>query len=1122
MTRKPQFWTVFILLFIGSIYFFIRNYDKAFPVLSLDIRMNREMALDAADDLSKKFNWKPEKYRSAVTFYSQRDVQTFVEREGGGLETFKSLSIDSVYFPYGWQVRLFQEDNPNETSVWFTPSGDPYCFRQKLGENEPGVALSRDSAFSVAMVGIHEPWGVNLDDYQLVEEAEEVQPSGRVDYTFTYQRSGFEIGNNGFARLRLVVSGDVLTELVHYIKIPEAFQRRFDEMRSANDTIAFSASMGMALLYGLGGIVLGIFFLLRQRWILWKSALIWGVFIALVQTLSEINFLPLMWMEYDTSITERSFILQVIIGSLANFFLMSSIYTLSFIAAESLTRKAFPERIQFWKLWSPEAASSLPILGRTISGYLTAGLFLFYSLVFYMYTHNSLGWWSPADTDYDPNILAAYFPWLTSIAISLGAGFWEECLFRAVPLAGAALLGDRFGKRNLFIGIAMGVQALIFGAGHANYPVQPAYARVVELIIPSLVFGFIYLRFGLLTGIVMHYAIDVVFISLPLFIAQAPGIWLHRIMVILLLMVPIWVIIYHRYRIGNWKVDLGQIYNRDWKPPASQLDYKEPSLLIDESLADEPRYISNKILGFLAGLGLFMWISQITFQGDLPNMEILRKDAEKIGTDALVDWGFLPDSSWNIESISMAGSRQDYRFIWQTSGRDLFTGMIGTYLVEPSWLVRFRLLDDDVARRAEEYICWIDPRGSKTRIIHKLPEDTPGASLSEEEARAISIDFLKKTYSFKVGDLVELEARSMKKPNRLDWEFQYQDTTAIDLKEGELRLMVKLAGKDIVDHQRMVHVPEDWSRDENQKNAKQAPFNFIMILVVILSLMAAIVWGLIRWSRKQFQLDLFLKTLVILIIVGLLSSWNNWPEILWSFSTSEPYNDQLFQAVFSSGLGIIFISLFQALLAGSTHSLVHHNQNYVRTGTRIEKGIYIGLFLSGLLAIIGSFFPSLGPNAGLWGALSTRVPFLGVVLQDFSGFIMLTIIGLVIVNGLNTITKNWNIRKPIAVIYIYLIGFAMCQTLESALESIPLWIFSSLIIGTVLLIIYKEFLRFHPALIPIITATLSVLGSYENGLLNLYSGSFMGAVFASIIIYIIAYIWYHELLKKPNQKAVVS
>ena len=46
----------------------------------------------------------------------------------------------------------------------------------------------------------------------------------------------------------------------------------------------------------------------------------------------------------------------------------------------------------------------------------------------------------------------------------------EECVFRAVPLALGALIGARYGRRGLGIAIAFVLQAVIFGAAHANYP----------------------------------------------------------------------------------------------------------------------------------------------------------------------------------------------------------------------------------------------------------------------------------------------------------------------------------------------------------------------------------------------------------------------------------------------------------------------------------------------------------------------------------------------------------------------------------------------------------------------------------------------------------------------------
>src|SRR5581483_8639533 len=104
------------------------------------------------------------------------------------------------------------------------------------------------------------------------------------------------------------------------------------------------------------------------------------------------------------------------------------------MAAESLTRAAFGNHIQLWKSWNPPVASSYQMLGRTISGYLLIPIFLAYDIIFYIITKTYFGWWSPSDSLIDPNILANYFPWLSSIVYSLGAGFWEECLFRAVPL----------------------------------------------------------------------------------------------------------------------------------------------------------------------------------------------------------------------------------------------------------------------------------------------------------------------------------------------------------------------------------------------------------------------------------------------------------------------------------------------------------------------------------------------------------------------------------------------------------------------------------------------------------------------------------------------------------------
>ena len=227
----------------------------------------------------------------------------------------------------------------------------------------------------------------------------------------------------------------------------------------------------------------------------------------------------------------------------ANTFAMTVIYSLSFMAAETLTRRAFPQQINLWKIWSRGATSSIQVLGRTIGGYLMVGFDLAFVISFYLLTKKLFGWWDPASTLFDPNVIATPFPWISSVSRALGAGFWEECLFRAVPIAGAALIGDKLGRRKTWIIIGFVIQSLIFAAAHANYCLLYTSDRLVELIIPSIIFGLLYLQFGLLPAIISHFMYDAVLMSLPIFTSSASGMWFDQLMVFVLCLVPVWIIL---------------------------------------------------------------------------------------------------------------------------------------------------------------------------------------------------------------------------------------------------------------------------------------------------------------------------------------------------------------------------------------------------------------------------------------------------------------------------------------------------------------------------------------------------------------------------------------------------
>ena len=63
-------------------------------------------------------------------------------------------------------------------------------------------------------------------------------------------------------------------------------------MRSANELIGIGSAVGLALLYVIGGIGVGLFFMMRRRWVLWRHAAIWGVAVGGLQALAVAQRVP--------------------------------------------------------------------------------------------------------------------------------------------------------------------------------------------------------------------------------------------------------------------------------------------------------------------------------------------------------------------------------------------------------------------------------------------------------------------------------------------------------------------------------------------------------------------------------------------------------------------------------------------------------------------------------------------------------------------------------------------------------------------------------------------------------------------------------------------------------------
>lgn len=1098
------FWGIFALISIASAGLALQYADEAFPVVALDIRMSREAALDTAVELARTNGWGPRNSSTAASFELDTSVRNFVELGGGGPEEFRRIVAGDLYSPYTWRVRLYREGTKEEVLVVFTPAGKPYGFSETIPEDEAGAALQESDALAVAESAAG-TWPIDLTAFELIQASSETRPSGRVDHSFVYERKAASVGEDGSYRLRLSVIGDRLGEMVHYVEIPQTFTRSYEQLRSANNTIAATAFFAMALLFGIGGLGFGFLYLLRENLLEWKRPLFWGAIVAAGIAGSELNNLRLAEMTYDTALSRNTFLFQQVASALGTFVAMFVLVSLIFVAAEGLTRAAFPRHLRLWRLWSPETAGSRQVFGRTLAGYLVLGVDLALVVGFYLVARERFGWYVPSSFPVDPNVLATHLPWLPPLGISLYAAFVEESIFRAVPIASAVLLGRRFGKPKVWIVGAFLLQAVVFGAAHANYEAQPAFARVVELFIPSIVFGLLYFFFGLLPGIILHFAVDVAFFSIPLFATSVEGIWMHRGVVIVIALLPLWLSLRWVFAKRGLKEAPATAYNYSWEAPVrpSRIPRPQPH-----------RKMRAPLAWGLVGLGLaglFVYSTWADFRSDVPRLLIDRSTASDIAARALIEEGVsLSDEYRRLVTVHDDPQAGD-SFIWRTEGEDTYRRLLGSYLDPPHYRVRFARFTGSSIERAEEWAVAVGATGEVRQITHTLPESSPGRRLSEEEAGEIALRAIQQRFGIEPGELRSLSAIQSSRPARTDWTFVFSDPS-IDLNRGEARLRVTISGDQVTDYARFVHVPDKWLRQERSASAVTSILEWFCFAGLILLLLAAAVTSVFGIVRGRFDTRIFRLSFFVTIVVFLGTFLNTWPSVMASLSTAQPVASQLLTRVGGSVLTAIGAAAVLAVIAGSISAATRESET--RSGLQLFSAAGLGMATAGVIALIAlprfSRFP-------VWPDLSGAETLLPGM--DFGGirvFLVIAVIIMVSLSFIRDISRGWTERRIIAALAAAGIGLILSGVL--GITSVMSWFLGAIVITLLLLAPYLALFLRQPSLVPVAVAVYLSLPALRQASFSAFVSSQVAESIQVLVMLGLALLW-DSSVRLPSSRA---
>lgn len=215
--------------------------------------------------------------------------------------------------PLLWEVRYFKPLQEEEHVVFVDPArGQVFGYRHLLEEDAPGASLTPDQARGLAE-GALRAEGIPLESFDL-QQVEAQARKARKDYSLTFQATPGDPRNVAQAlyRVQVQVSGGEVTGMLHFFKLPEAWTRQQQASHLSNTILTVIKVLLGGLIFA--AIVWLLVMQVRGGAMHWKPSLKVGVLMGLVFVLRELNALPILMQQYDTSMSITNFRVQAAVG----------------------------------------------------------------------------------------------------------------------------------------------------------------------------------------------------------------------------------------------------------------------------------------------------------------------------------------------------------------------------------------------------------------------------------------------------------------------------------------------------------------------------------------------------------------------------------------------------------------------------------------------------------------------------------------------------------------------------------------------------------------------------------------------------------------------------------------
>lgn len=844
---------------------------QAFPVAQIDFQVRQAGAETIARRFLQSQGFAPEGWLTAIGFRTRPEALNYIERQAG-LATLNDLARREVSVWY-WQIRYFRPLETEEWQVRVDPTGRLVGFWHRLPEDAPGATLPEETAQRLATRFLQEVWGTPLERYRLVESRAEERPRRR-DYTFTWERQDFRVAE---ATYRLVVglTGDRLGALDEFLKVPEAWLRAQQAEQNRGTVLAGLGSvLYLALIIAMLGVLVQA---ARSGEAAWRFGLLLGASVAVIGLLAGLNGLPLVLLDYPTTVDLPGYLVQRLTGIVISQIGLGLLVLLAAVSGRHLARlvglQPLPDQVL-----SRRGLASRPLVRSLLLGYALAGASLGYVVLFYFLGLRFFGVWSPVEVPYD-DIMSTLVPALYPLTVGVSAALAEEFSFRLFAVPALLIL---FRRLSLPTGFATAgavlLPAALWASLHSTYPQQPFYIRAVELTVVGAVDGLVFLRYGIWTTVFAHYIYNATVVG-ALFLLSG-NLYLQG-SAVLVMGLPLALLL---PALGRWRQGARLWTTADLvaRPAPTARVRRIP---ISRPLTLPPALSQPALWGLTAlAIGLAVLTGRLAPPGLTDRLRLglvpTAVPAQAATWLSQIDPLFSPEGWWTVTTFGAADWETAATYLARQQG--LATGLqtLLDELTPFGWRQRyFRPLEK------EELALRLHPvTGTVLGYQHSLPESAPGARLPRDQAQALAEQVLARLRGEQEPRQL-VEAASEERPARTDYRFVFERS---DWRVGEatLRFEIGLLGDRLGTYRVFLKVPEAFERALARRTVVEALLDLLRALVVVALLVAALVLFVRRAQAGRLAYGPAARWTAVLSLAFLLSQLNTLPQRLAGLPTT--------------------------------------------------------------------------------------------------------------------------------------------------------------------------------------------------------------------------------------------